>query len=67
MDTIQTIVAYIRREKIRNANRYQIDFHELVALKEMEYIRPYEALCIAYDYGRAKGYRAAKAEARAAK
>lgn len=67
MDTIQTIVAYIRREKIRNGNRYQMDFHELVALKKLGCTCPQEALCIAYDYGRAKGHRAAKAEARAQK
>ena len=67
MDTIQTIVAYIRREKIRNIRYYQMNLHELMELKELGYTCPQEALCIAYDYGRAKGYRAAKAEARAAK
>lgn len=67
MDTIQTIIAYIRRSKIRNAKRYQMNLYELMELNKLGHTSPQEALCIAYDYGRAKGYRAAKAEARAAK
>ena len=49
MDTIQTIVAYIRREKIRNIRYYQMNLHELMELKELGYTCPQEALCIAYD------------------
>lgn len=67
MDTIQAISNYIRREKIRNAKYYQMNLHELMELNKLGYTSPQEALCIAYEYGRAKGYRAAKVEARAAK
>jgi len=64
MDTIPRIWKYIAKEKIANSIRYQMDLDELLDLKELGYTRPHDALCLAFDYGRAKGHRAAKAEMR---
>ena len=42
------------------ADRYQMNFGELTALREFFENAGVNAICLAFDYGRAKGYRAAQ-------
>lgn len=46
------------------ADRYQMSFGELTALREFFESAGVNAICLAFDYGRAKGYRAAQSAAR---
>lgn len=61
MNTVQRIKAYIRRTQAGNLDRYEMDMDELLYLKH-ECMRgdPVDAIILAFDYGRAKGYRAAR-------
>lgn len=64
MSEIEKIRAYIaKREsgKFPFGTRYQMLLNEMSSLSSMDAV---EAVCLAFDYGRAKGYRAAKAEER---
>ena len=55
--------AYIDRTKIKNVERYTLRFCELCALYEIaESGKCYDALILAFRYGRTKGYRLAKSE-----
>lgn len=71
MDTIQKIERYIESEKNKRFAGYQMSFQELNQLWDMAYRDNNNgamyAIYLAFDYGRAKGYRAAKAEMRAKK
>lgn len=61
MNIIRRIEAYIQRTAMKNLDRYEMDMEELLFLKH-ECMRgePIDALILAFDYGRAKGYRAAR-------
>lgn len=70
MDTIPKIEQYINSEKHGRFAHYQISSAELYDLVNLSMANPdvdaaIHSLCLAFDYGRAKGYRAAKAEMRA--
>lgn len=67
MDTIQKIRRYIDSEEIVNLRHYDINHYDMFALREYGESLPFEALALAYNYGMAKGHRAAKAEMRAKK
>lgn len=54
---------YILRTKIRNYDRYTIRMNHYHVLLEMAEEDLCNALCFAFDYGMAKGFRAAKKEA----
>lgn len=63
MNDIERIQQYIDNTK-GETHRYQINLRELWVLKNGALENPVEMLCLAFNYGRAKGYRAAKAEGR---
>lgn len=59
----QKMIAYIQKTPIKNAIRYEIYIQEIRALYRMASGgRLYEAFGLAFEYGRAKGYRMAKNE-----
>ena len=64
MSEIEKMKRYIiKREsgKFPVGTPYQMCLGELLSLAHMNTV---DAVCLAFDYGRAKGYRAAKAEAK---
>ena len=61
MSEIEKMQKYIERTKIKDAgNTYTMLCKDIVALLNEE--NQSDAILLAFDYGRAKGYRAAKAE-----
>lgn len=66
MSEIEKIQRYIDgvASKFPTGTPYQMKFNELFGLLGASKEDATGALCMAFDYGRAKGYRAAKAEAR---
>ena len=68
MSEIEKIQRYIDgvASKFPTGTQYQMKFNELFWLSDVSKEDVSGALCMAFDYGRAKGYRAAKAEARRA-
>ena len=64
MSEIEKMKRYIERAKIKDAgNTYTMLWKDIIALLNEE--NQSDAILLAFDYGRAKGYRAAKAEGRA--
>ena len=61
---IDKIEQYISSRKIYNRSCYQLTLEELRVLKDLSGESAVAALCLAYDYGRAKGWQAARAERR---
>ena len=61
---IDKIEQYISSRKIYNRNCYQMTLEELWELKELSGESAMAALCLAFNYGRAKGWQAARAERR---
>lgn len=61
--TLQDLKSYCERTKIPKKTQfnYSMCCSELHALYALQRIDAYKAICLAFDYGRAKGYRAAKA------
>ena len=60
---IEKIKKYIENTKIHHLpSTTGLNCSELFAFFHNSYDEPFEALIIAFEYGRAKGYRAAKAE-----
>ena len=63
MSEIEKIQRYIKRnKKFPMGTPYQMNLLEMFSLADMSAESPADAICLAFDYGRAKGYRAAKAE-----
>ena len=65
MSEIEKMKRYISKPQsgeFQIGTRYQMCLGEMLELSHMS---PIDAVCLAFDYGRAKGYRAAKAEGRA--
>lgn len=64
MTEIEKMQKYIERTKTGIAidSQYQMNVQEAVAASSLS---PLEAVSLAFRYGKAKGYRAAKAEVRA--
>ena len=64
MSEIEKMRRYIEKYKVPRTPRYDASINEIIAIaSEMS---PMEAANFAFVYGRAKGYRAAKAEGRRA-
>lgn len=65
MTVMEKIERYTEGTPIANGNQYYMTMDELQAFWEMEKKGDlYRALCRAFEFGRAKGYRAEKAEAK---
>lgn len=64
MNGLQTIQAYISHTGMKNADAYCMRVDELRTLYALSEQEPYTAFCLAFAFGQAKGYRAAKAEVR---
>ena len=64
MSRIETMEKYIERTKKPN-DRYGLCYWDIDAIYHLMEQNPVQAIFLAFDYGRAKGYRAARKEARA--
>lgn len=68
MTEIEKMKKYIERTKLNLGDRFSMTLPETFALAgQAKYGGdfPFEVICLAFNYGKAKGYRAAKAEGRA--
>lgn len=65
MNELEQINRYIERTKMSNKKRYQMSLAETFAMALAAEDAPGRMVILAFRYGRAKGYRAAKAEVRA--
>lgn len=67
MNEIEKINRYIARTNMKLAitSPYHMNLKELFGLSDIAGEDAGRAICMAFEYGRAKGYRAAKAEGRA--
>lgn len=68
MTEIEKIQRYVDKHGISRNSRYGMNVIEGLELSKAAYEAkdlPLEIIVLAFNYGRAKGYRAAKAEARA--
>ena len=55
---------YIERTKQANGKFYQMNLAEMFAMAQVAQEAPGNMICLAFNYGKAKGYRAARAEAK---
>ena len=62
MGEMENIRRYIRRTRQANGKLYQMNLAEMFAMARAAKDAPGEMICLAFDYGRAKGYRGARAE-----
>ena len=68
MSEIEKMKKYIERTKLDQSDRFYLDMKEAFELAHQALScgdLPLEAISLAFTYGKAKGYRAAKAERRA--
>ena len=67
MTEIEKMKKYIERTKIREkpTTPYTMCTNEMNAVYQEMQSNPFNAICLLFEYGKAKGYRAAKAERRA--
>lgn len=61
MSEIEKIQRYIELTNVPEDVRYQICIAEVLDLRMLAEEFPVRSVCLAFDYGRAKGYRMAKA------
>lgn len=64
MSEIEKMQRYIKRTKMNKNDRYQMNVAEMLDLSRATRETPVDAVCLAFEYGKAKGYRAAEAERR---
>lgn len=66
MSEIEKIKRYIALTgiKVHGQDRYAMNMREVRELMRSGEERPFDAIDLAFEYGKAKGYRAAKAEVR---
>lgn len=55
METVERIRRYINSTD--SVPNYQMKFSEILALAQIAKDTPCDAICLAFEYGRAKGYR----------
>ena len=68
MSEIEKMKRYIERTKLDKNDRFYLDMEEAFELAIQAHESndlPLETISLAFNYGKAKGYRAAKAERRA--
>ena len=58
----EKIRKYALKTKIKNYDRYSLRYMEACALYELLQTNAFDAICLAFDFGMAKGYRARKRE-----
>lgn len=64
MNELEHINRYIERTKQANVEFYQMNLAEMFAMAQAARQKPADMICLAFEYGMAKGYRAARAEAK---
>lgn len=64
MSEIEKIKRYIEQAGLPYSLSVRYDCYPQELIEMLAETRPFEAMALAFSYGRAKGYRAAKAEAR---
>ena len=62
MKELERINRYIERTKLDPLPAYHLRLNEGFALADAARVSPVSTICLAFEYGMAKGYRAAKAE-----
>lgn len=62
MNEIDRMQKYIDATEIKNSSRYDISVSNINAIYEMAQGDFFKALCLIFQYGRARGYRAAEKE-----
>lgn len=62
MNEIEKIRAYIARNPIPRPDLDELSFTEVAELSHAPGMMAIDALCLAYNYGRVKGYHTARAE-----
>ncbi len=65
MTEIEKMKRYIERTKMEKGHLYQINMREMLDLAHTAAETPIDVVCLAFECGKAKGYRAAQAERRA--
>ena len=66
MSELERIQRYTAQTAIKNEGRYTMCLSEAMAIRLLvDSGKTMEAICLAFDFGRAKGYRAAKREVQA--
>lgn len=68
MSEIEKMKRYIERTKMDMPTAYSMNILEAFELSKQAYVcgdLPFEMISLAFNYGKAKGYRAAKAKVRA--
>lgn len=67
MSEIEKMQRYIKRAKLPEdpTDKYCFCLGELNAIGRLTKVDMFHALCLVFEYGKAKGYRQAKAERRA--
>ncbi|MGM9600646.1 MAG: hypothetical protein ACI3W5_03530 [Faecousia sp.] len=64
MNTEERMRAYIRNTNLRDTSKYTLRSNEICAIYDaIEIGRIFEAVVLAFSYGRAKGYRMARRQA----
>ncbi|MCM1234386.1 MAG: hypothetical protein NC489_30160 [Ruminococcus flavefaciens] len=66
MEFIEALKLYVERTKMSKGlkEKYNMSTNQMLTLLDFTKSSPMEAIFLAFDYGRAKGYRAAKGEQR---
>lgn len=62
MSELEKIQRYIDNTNLPGLSRYQMGFHDMMGLSEIE--ETFDRMVMAFEYGLAKGWRAAKASAK---
>lgn len=62
MDTIERIKKYIANTNSYRPEIYDMSVNDWKKMVDVALCTPFDAISLAFFYGRAKGYRAAKAE-----
>lgn len=60
MTDVEKIRRYIERTGVKFPAAYQMSVAEMLELRRMADTAPIDALCLAFEYGQAKGARAAR-------
>ena len=64
-ESCKDLRAYIAGTRVVHDNdRLHLDYHQTCELYELARVDPLTAVVLAFEFGKAKGYRAAKARAR---